>query len=358
MWKHVLERQDRRISREAMPVHATGGFDCSVQLVGKGSWVGADGGGVTVYFEPSTGAAGLTVAQNILPRMDALMSYCDSVFGVQGKSGNVIICASPFAQPGSPPPTDGTGGAYHWGCGFGAGQSGGGSDWYEDVAFGNPDLTFGLVMAEVCESYMGLQGRGWNCGGSGGEGLSRFLAEVVTGGPNGAMSPFSSGTSWDGTDWISRDQGTDQDYPSIACSVLYCWWMISKGFTPAQLIQAGEPDETLASNYAALGNGPKSAAFADFKSAVAVVGHANDNPWNAPTPVYPLPGPVPPPPPPPPVPPPPPPTKVFTLTFSRAVPKGGVVAIRPFRAKTAISAGTYGVVPEVPSHEVYEAEVD
>ncbi len=217
----------------------------------------------------------------------------DVVFGVRGQAGNVIVCASPFGGV-----TDGTGGAYHYGCSFGPGQSGG-SDWYEDVATGNPDLTFGLVMAEVCESYMGLQGKGWNCGGSGGEGLSRFLAEIVSGGPNGALSAFSSGSSWDGTDWISRDQGTDQDYPSIGCAILYCWWMTKLGFTPAEIVQAGEPDGTLASNYAALTGKPKGQAFADFSRAVGIVGHASDNPWNAPTPPYPPIGPPPPPPPPP-----------------------------------------------------------
>ena len=56
---------------------------------------------------------------------------------------------------------------------------------FEDVAFGNPDLTFGLVQAEVSESYMELQATGWNAGGSNGEGLSRFLAQQVTGGAEG-----------------------------------------------------------------------------------------------------------------------------------------------------------------------------
>jgi hypothetical protein len=263
-----------------------GGFDFPTQLVGKSIWVGSDGGGVNILYDPATGAAGLAAANDVLAGIDALMTYCDAVFGVKGKSGNVIVCDVGNA-------TDGTGGAYHYGCSFNA--DGAGSDWYEDVS---PDVreTFGLVMAEVCESYMGLQAKGWNCGGSGGEGLSRFLAEIVSGGPNGSLGAFSSGSAWDGTDWISRDQGTDQDYPSIGCSILYLWWMTAQGYTVPQLVQAGEPDGTLASNYAALTGKPKTQAFADFKAAVQAVGgpggFQGDNPWNAPTPPYPLPAPV------------------------------------------------------------------
>jgi len=312
MAKRVMVQEGKTIPKREGTAHA-GGFDCPTQFVGKGSWVGSDGGGVNVYVEPATGPPGLAIAQNILPRMDALMVYCDHVFGVRGKGGNVILCSSPFNGA-----TDGSGGAYHYGCGFGSGQSGGGSDWYENVALGNPDMTFGLVMAEVSESWMGLHGRGWNCGGSGGEGLSRFLAEIVSGGPSGALSAFSSASSWDGADWISRDQGTDQDYPSIGCAVLYCWWMVSLGVTPAQIIQTGEPDGTLASNYAALTGRPATEAFTRFSAAVALVGHARDNPWGTPTPPYPLPAP--------PAPAPgPQPTPLFSRTFNRTVKKGGLV---------------------------------
>jgi hypothetical protein len=73
------------------------------------------------------------------------------------------------------------------------------------------------------------------------------------------------------------------------------WWMTALGYTPAQIVQAGEPDGTLASNYQALTGKPKTQAFTDFKTAVAAAGGpTSDNPWNAPTPPYPL-TPVPPP---------------------------------------------------------------
>lgn len=260
----------------------------SATLVGNTTWLGSDGGPVGVWYETALGASGLAVAQACLAKMDDLMAYNDAIFGVKGKSGNVIVCSTPFQGA-----TDGSGGAFHYGCAFNA--DGAGSDWYE--CMGPADLVFGLVMAEVCESYMGLQGKKIDCGGSGGEGLSRFLAEIVSGGPGGALAAFASGSAWDGTDWISRDQGTDGDYPSIGCAILYCWWMTHLGYTVAQIVHAGEPDGTLASNYAALTGKPKAQAFADFKAAVAAAGGpTGDNPWNAPTPPWqgvPVPTPVP-----------------------------------------------------------------
>jgi hypothetical protein len=257
---------------------ADGRFDFFVQTVGASTWTGSDGQPVTVYVDPSTGDAGAAAAAAVVSQIDALMAFLDELFAVQGQGGNVIVAAVGDA-------TDGTGGAYHYGCGFGAG----GGDWYVDVS-SDPQETFGLVMAEICESYMGLQAKGWNCGGSGGESLSRYLAEIVSGGPDGSLSAFTSGPAWDGSDWISSDQGTDQDYPSIGCGVLYLWWMTSQGFSPDQIVQAGEPDGTLASNYASLTGRNEGEAFSDFQQAVASIinahAPANDNPWGAPTPAW------------------------------------------------------------------------
>jgi hypothetical protein len=272
---------------------------------------------VTVLYDPATGATGLTTALSVLKRVDSLMQFLDEVFGTRGFSGNVIV-APDF------------GGAYHADCNFNA--LGSGSDWY--ISESGQDTTFGLVMAEACESYMGLQNKGWNCGGSGGEGLSRFLAEVATGGATVAMAAYTSGPSWDGLDWITHDQGTDQDYSSIGCSVLYFWWMISQGFTVRQLCQTGAPDGTLASNYALLTKKPAGQAFANFKSAVAaIVGSGsmtNDNPWNAATPPFPPAVPTPTPTPTPTPAPAPAPTAGLTLDDAIAAVHEGIDSIRPW----------------------------
>ena len=72
---------------------------------------------------------------------------------------------------------DGSGGAYHHGCDFTSGGV-----MYVDATFANTtanplDLEVSLYIAELSECCMGAQGRGWGCGSSNGEGLSRFLAE-------------------------------------------------------------------------------------------------------------------------------------------------------------------------------------
>lgn len=268
--------------KAALPPKKAGGFDYPTQLVGTSAWKGDDGQPVTVYYDPNTGADGKAVAQYVLDHIDDVMASCDFWFGVKGRGGNVIV-APDF------------GGAYHYGCDF---DSGG--DWY--LSLSDKDTTVGLAVAEITESYMGLQAKGWNCGGSGGEALSRVLAEIATGGATGAMIDYSAGPSWNGANWIDRDSGTDQDYPSTGCGVLYLWWMLSQGHTIEAITQAGESGGVLAGNYRTLTG--KTTAWTDFKAAVAAVGGAgsfdNDNPFNAPNPPYPAgSGPTPPPGPPP-----------------------------------------------------------
>jgi hypothetical protein len=259
------------------------GFDYPATLVGTSQWLGSDGKPVTVYYDPATGASGLSIAQYVLSKIDDVMASCDAWFGVKGAGGNIIIASI-------------GGGAYHYGCDFATG-----GDWYLDPADGN-ETTLGLAMAEVCESYMGLTNAGWNCGGSGGEALSRFLAEVATGGASGAMVGYSAASSYDGNDWISKDQGTDGDYPSIGCGVLYLWWLVSLGYSVQKIVQDGEPDGTLASNYNIGTGNPASQAFFNFTEALAPLGSpanfVDDNPFKAPNPAYPAGGVTPPPPPP------------------------------------------------------------
>jgi hypothetical protein len=110
------------------PMRRAGQF----QLVGA-----TTDGRVKLFFDPSLGQAGLDVASAIVPRLDKLFADNDAMFGVTGKTGNIFI----DAENGR---TDGLGGAVHNAGGFND-DSPGASDWFEDVAFGNPDLTFGLV---------------------------------------------------------------------------------------------------------------------------------------------------------------------------------------------------------------------
>jgi hypothetical protein len=258
------------------------GFDNPTTLVGTSKWMGSDGQPITVYYDPSLGNNGLALAKDILDnRIEDIMAACDAYYGVKGKSGNVIIIP-------------GNGGAYHAGCSFNA--DGGGSDWYEDDMGTSPNpagqpggLVVGLVMAEVCESYDGLANKGIDCGGSGGEGQSRKMAEMVSGGITGAMSGgFSARSSYTGGDWISKDSGTDQDYDSTGCSMLFYDWMQSLGHTLKACTIIGEPGNNLDGVYAALTGKPKSQAFSDFQTALGKVNINDVNPFGIKDDPYPI----------------------------------------------------------------------
>jgi hypothetical protein len=242
------------------------GFDFPTQLVGT-----TPDGNVTVYYDPSLGQPAADLANQIFSMAARTYSDCQAFFNVAGQPVNVILAAVNGA-------TDGTGGAYHYGCNFNPG-----GDLYCDVAFGNPELANGLVVAELTESFMGAQNKGWDCGGSNGEALSRFLAELLSGGPDGALAAFTTGPTWDQDgrpDWIDATEPTDQDADSTGCGVVYLYWILSKGFTAAQITQAGCPDGTLASNYAAL-VGAGASAWADFSADLSGLSGAitSDNPW-------------------------------------------------------------------------------
>lgn len=244
---------------------AAGPFDYPTQLAGT-----TPDGNVTVYYDPSLGQPGADLAREVLARAPQTYADTQAFFNVPGQPVNVILAALNGA-------TDGSGGAYHYGCNFNPG-----GDLYEDVAFGNPDRTLGLVVAELTESFMGAQNAGWDCGGSNGEALSRFLAELLSGGPDGALADYATGPAWDQAgrpDYIDATEPTDQNAVSTGCGVVYLYWMLSRGFSAAQITQAGCPDGTLASNYRALTGG--SDAWGDFSAAVNGLtgGITSDNPW-------------------------------------------------------------------------------
>ncbi len=225
---------------------------------------------VFLYIEPSTGQQGLAVANAILPQLNDLMASNDANFGIKtNRGGNVILAALQGA-------TDGSTGAYHYGCDFATG-----GDWYADLAFGEPDLTLGLVQAEITESYMGLQNKGWGCGDSNGEALSRFLAEMASGGSMGALYDYTTAPSWAKAgfpNWIDATEPTDGDPISIGCGMVYLYWLVSRGFAVSQIVQAGCPRGTLASNYSILGQGQN--AWGDFMAAVkGLPVITSDNPW-------------------------------------------------------------------------------
>ena len=237
-------------------------FDYPAQKVGAA-------GSVTVYYSPSLGDQGLALATQLVNRVATPFNDMQSLFGTPGAAVNVIV--APLSGR-----NDGSGGAYHMACDF---QSGG--DLYLDATFASTvarplDLEVGLYVAELSESFMGPQNKGWGCGYSNGEALSRFCAELET--PPGTLDTFATGPAWDQAgrpDWISKTEQTDQDGVSTGCGVVYIYWMRSLGFTAANITQAG--GTTLASNYQALTK--KTTAYADLLAALKGVTITADNPF-------------------------------------------------------------------------------
>ena len=262
---HARARAFARVhsqQRKKSPAHK---FDFPTELIGST----AD---VTLYLDPQLGTQGADLAQQLKPMVEQTYVDCRNYFAIAGQAVNVII--APVNNQ-----TDGTGGAYHQGCNFNPG-----GDLYCDAAFGNPVMTNGLIVAELTECFMGAQNKGWDCGGSNGEALSRLLAELESGGPGGALAAFATGPDWDRAgrpNWIDATEPTDQDAVSTGCGIVYLYWMMSKGYTAAKITQAGCPDGSLTSNYEALTG--KSTAWTDFSAAVAALSHGvtSDNPWGA-----------------------------------------------------------------------------
>ena len=227
---------------------------------------------VTLYYDPQLGQQGQTLAEQVFAMVEQTYAHCQAYFGATAPGQPVNVIIAPVNHV-----TDGSVGAYHMGCSFNSG-----GDLYCDAAFGNPTMANGLVVAELTESFMGAQNKGWDCGGSNGEALSRLLAELESGGPGGALSGFATGPDWDRAgrpNWIDATESTDQDAISTGCGIVYLYWMMSQGKTAAEITQAGCPDGSLASNYQALTG--KTTAWSDFTTAVNALPHGidSDNPW-------------------------------------------------------------------------------
>ena len=226
-------------------------------------------GRVTVAYDPNLGSSGLALAQNMLGVVGAPYQEMQSIFAITG--GPITVVVAPLSGH-----NDGSGGAYHHGCDFTSGGV-----LYVDATFANTtanplDLEVSLYIAELSEAFMGTQNRGWGCGFSNGEGLSRFCAENA---PPGVMPAWGvTGPSWAQAgfpDWISKTEQTDRDSTSTGCAIVYIYWMRSLGFTVSQIVQAG--GATLSANYQALTG--KTTAYNDLVAAAKALSVNSDNPF-------------------------------------------------------------------------------
>jgi|SRR5215813_1095393 len=211
-------------------------FDYPVQPVGNTPHF-------DVYSVPSLGPNGVLTAQAALENCEKDYQTLCQYFGVAPAHFNIIL--APLS-----PDQDGTGGAYHHTCLA--------ADLYCDVQF-HPtvvaNFTNALVIAEEVEVMQAVQNKGWNCGGSNGEGLSRVLAEVMYPGVIGGG--YLTASDWlDGgrPDWVNRNDNTDRDGVSTGCAVLFLYWLHDQlKFGWDKICQAGAP--TLAQTYKTLTKG-------------------------------------------------------------------------------------------------------
>ena len=240
------------------------GFDYPSTLVGSS-------GKTTVYYATTLGAPGRTVATNLLPLVDAAYRQLEGYFGISGQNVSVIV--SPLSDTGA---DVGDGGAYHHGCDF---TSGGliYIDSTSNLRDNAAEVALVLFVAELSECFMGAQNKGWGCGSSNGEGLSRVCATLAT--PNGSVPDWATtAPEWVSAgypDWVTNTEPTDRNYESIGCAVLYLYWMMSKGYSIQQIIRAA--GATLADNYRTLTG--KTTAYADLKAATQAVKVTTDNPF-------------------------------------------------------------------------------
>jgi hypothetical protein len=257
-----------RTARTAEQVAAAAptGFDYPATQVGVV-------GNITVYYDPSLGAAGQALATEMLGRVIDPYVEMEAYFSVGG--GAVAVVIAPLSGQ-----NDGSGGAYHYGCDFATGGT-----MYLDATFANAsvrpvDLEVLLYVAELSECFMGAQSKGWGCGLSNGEALSRYFAERET--PSGTTPAWAlTGLSWVSAgypDWITATENTDRDYPSIGCGILYIYWMRSRGYTALQITRAGGAN--FAANYQTLTG--KTTAYQDLKAAVQGLNVTADNPFQPP----------------------------------------------------------------------------
>lgn len=252
-------------------------------------------GGVSVWYDPSLGVPAEEQAAALLASADGIVAKNNTIFGLAKASPlcNVVL----FAVGGM---TNGEGGADHMSCDFATGANievDVSYDWKQN----NPDARVAeLFEAEYSECCMG----GNLCGNSVGEAASRWCAMTCAG---NVLPDFESAGVWqqDGmANWVDKSEGTDGDYDSIGCGMVFMSWLqgplgISLSKIMLEMVKLKDAG-TLAELYANLTSDVAAKAWPKFQLAVTKLGSiSSDDPWGVlgGTPV-----PVPKPPPPPPAP--------------------------------------------------------
>lgn len=235
--KQRLSAQLKTLTAAAPP---TSGFDRAVTLEGD-----------TQHFQvySATGFAnGPAIAKGVLAACEKDYNALVQFFG------GLALPTFPLNIVIAP----GLGGAYHYGCAA--------VDLYCDGdTSATPDIdhTRYLVIAEEVEVFEAAQNKGWDCGASNGEGLSRVLATELY---PAELDGFFTAASWldsNRPDWVSKTDPTDQSAVSTGCAVLFLNYLRHElNYSWSQITQAA--GATLEQTYRALTGTP--GGFAHFKA--------------------------------------------------------------------------------------------
>ena len=202
-----------------------------------------------VYHDPAA-PNGATLASALLQTCEADLKSLEATFAI-----------TPTGTPFSLYVDSGSFGAYHNSCADTA---------LHLAAFDGTsgDLVRMLMVAEADEVFMADQNKGWNCGDSGGEGLSRVLATLAY---PAQLNGFATASSWLNSardDYVTQSESTDQNYVSTGCATLFINYLVHQlSFTIGKVVQAG--GSSLAQTYATLTGKPATSAFSPFASLLA-----------------------------------------------------------------------------------------
>jgi len=153
------------------------------------------------------GATGQRIANAVLGFCERDYRRISQIFGGITPTGlpvNIVLAHLP------------QGGAYHYGCAA--------TTLYCDVRTApSVSAVFSefLALAELVEVFEARQNRGWNCGASNGEGLSRVLATACY--PRQIVG-FGTAATWlnrGRPDFVNRTDTTDANPVSTGCAVLF-----------------------------------------------------------------------------------------------------------------------------------------
>ena len=184
----------------------------------------------SVHVDPRLGPDGKRDADDVLARCEADYAAVSSYFsGLSAGPFSVVL----FSNPN---------GAYHLTCSA--------IDLFCDARVSPADGTYSefLTVAEFVEVFEAIQSRGWDCGMSNGEGLSRVLATDAH--PN-ALQGFATAANWldsSRSDYVDRNSPTDTDSVANGCSVLFLNWLrFQLKYSWQQIVAAAAP--TLGGTY-------------------------------------------------------------------------------------------------------------